>query len=215
MITLFSGTPGSGKSLHLARQILVHLRLKHYVIANFDLNRDMIKKWEDHFFFIPNDKLNPDDLKRFAISVFQGKRIKEDSIYLVIDESQMLFNSREWGKSDRKPWLDFFTVHRHFGFHIVLVAQFDQMLDKQIRGLIEYEIIHRKVSNFGLKGWILSAVFLAPSLFVAVKVWYPMSEKVDSEFFRYSKKFGQLYDSYALFSADGAPVGAVSALISE
>ena len=104
MITLFSGTPGSGKSLHLARQILVHLRLKHYVIANFDLNREMIKKWEDHFFFIPNDKLNPNELRSFAVSIFQGKRIKEDSIYLVIDESQMLFNSREWGKRDRKPF---------------------------------------------------------------------------------------------------------------
>ena len=214
MITLYSGTPGSGKSLHLARQIMYQLRMKHHVISNFDVNRDMIKKWESYFHFVPNDRLNPTDLRMFSVRIFQGKRIKEDSIYLVIDESQMLFNSRDWGKSDRKPWLDFFTVHRHFGFHIVLVAQFDMMLDKQIRGLIEYEIIHRKVSNFGLKGWILSAVFLAPSLFVAVKIWYPMQEKVDSEFFRYSKKLGQFYDSYALFSADGGPKAPGSALIS-
>lgn len=69
---------------------------------------------------------------------------------------------------------------------MVLVAQFDRMLDRQIRSLIEYEWIHRKVSNFGIQGKLISA-FCGGKLFVAVKVWYPMKEKVGSEFYMYRK----------------------------
>ena len=86
------------------------------------------------------------------------------------------------------------------GFEVVLVAQFDRMLDRQIRSLIEYEWIHRKVSNFGIQGKIFSLLF-GGKLFVAVKVWYPMKQKVGSEFFMYKKKFSDIYDTYALFSA--------------
>ena len=80
------------------------------------------------------------------------------------------------------------------------MAQFDKMLDRQIRALIEYECIHRKVSNFGIWGKIFS-LFAGGKLFVCVKVWYPMKEKVGSEFFRAKKKYYQLYDSYADFGA--------------
>ena len=83
---------------------------------------------------------------------------------------------------------------------VVLVAQFDRMLDRQIRSLIEYEWIHRKVSNFGIQGKIFSLLF-GGKLFVAVKVWYPMKQKVGSEFFMYKKKFSDIYDTYALFTA--------------
>lgn len=79
-----------------------------------------------------------------------------------------------------------FTQHRKLGYEVVLVAQFDRMLDRQIRSLIEYEWIHRKVSNFGIQGKLISA-FCGGKLFVAVKVWYPMKEKVGSEFYMYRK----------------------------
>ena len=45
MITLYSGTPGSGKSLHMAE--VLYYRVKNYngvVIGNFDLNVNNIKK---------------------------------------------------------------------------------------------------------------------------------------------------------------------------
>ena len=44
MITLYSGTPGAGKSLHLAE--VLYYRVKNYkgvVIGNFDLNTGNIK----------------------------------------------------------------------------------------------------------------------------------------------------------------------------
>ena len=86
------------------------------------------------------------------------------------------------------------------GYEIVLVAQFDRMLDRQIRSLIEYEWVHRKVSNFGVQGKILS-LFCGGKLFVAVKVWYPMKEKVGSEFYIYRHKYADIYNTYALFNA--------------
>lgn len=53
MITLFSGTPGSGKSLHIAQKILNWTRSgKYYVICNFEINLDLINYPENFFMFL-------------------------------------------------------------------------------------------------------------------------------------------------------------------
>lgn len=96
----------------------------------------------------------------------------------------------------------FFTQHRKYGYDIVLVSQFDRMIDRQIRSLIEYELVHRKVSNYGLIGKILSMISIG-NLFVSVKIWYPMKEKVGSQFFKAHKKYYSLYDTYNIFTTPG------------
>ena len=197
MIYLYTGTPGSGKSLDTARMIKGQLALKRPVICNFPINTKKVRN-SDLFYYKQNEELTVDYLTNFAKEYFAGKRVKESQITLVIDECQMLFNARDWSKGDRAGWNKFFQIHRHFGYDVVLVTQFDSMIDKQIRSLVEYEIIHRKVSNFGLKGYLLQLLMLAPTLFVRVKVWYPMKEKVDSRFFRASKSLYSLYDTFAL-----------------
>ena len=197
MIYLYTGTPGSGKSLDTARMIKGQLALKHPVICNFPINKKEVRN-ADLFYYKQNEELTVDYLTAFAKEYFGNKRVKESQITLVIDECQMLFNARDWSKGDRAGWNKFFQIHRHFGFDVVLVTQFDSMIDKQIRSLVEYEIIHRKISNYGFKGYLLQLLFLAPSLFVRVKVWYPMKEKVDSTFFRGNKKLFKLYDTFAL-----------------
>lgn len=199
MISLYSGTPGSGKSLHIARNIFWKLKTGGTVIANFPINLSSINNIKGQFFEIDNS-VTPDFLISFSSSFFNGKPVKEGKIYLVLDECQLLFNAREWNVSGRAAWLSFFTQHRKFGFDIVLVAQFDRMIDRQIRSLIEYEFKHRKVSNFGIRGKILS-LFSGGNLFVSVKIWYPMHEKVDSEFFHSRKKYYQLYDTFAVFGS--------------
>ena len=87
----------------------------------------------------------------------------EDQILLVIDESQLIFNARDWQKAGREKWLSFFSQHRKYGYHIILVAQFDRMIDRQIRSLIEYEYVHRKVGNYGIKGRALHRLLRQPS----------------------------------------------------
>ena len=202
MITLYSGTPGAGKSLHLASRLYHWMQYKNApIIGNFHCDFSAIKKQKGSFLYLDNSELTPERLLSFSknYSDYVGRRVREGEILLVIDEAQLLFNSREWVKSDRAEWCSFFTQHRKLGYEVVLVAQFDRMLDRQIRSLIEYEWIHRKVSNFGTKGKIISS-FCGGRLFVAVKVWYPLKEKVGSEFFFYRKKFSDIYDTYALFS---------------
>ena len=201
-IKLFSGTPGSGKSLHTASKIYYSLRAGRPVIANFDVNVNLIPKsktkQKGQFLMIDNNKLNPALLRDFSENYFNDHFFQEEKILLIIDESQILFNSRAWNSKGRDDWIWFFSNHRKYGYEIILIAQFDRMLDRQIRALIEYEFIHRKVSNYGYKGKAMSLV-AGGNLFVSVEVWYPMKEKVGSEFFKAKKKFYSLYDTYNKF----------------
>lgn len=202
MITLYSGTPGAGKSLHLASRLYHWMQFRNApIIGNFSCDFGRIKKPKGSFLYIDNAFLTPERLILFSknYSDYVGRRVKENEILLVIDECQLMFNSRDWGNRDRGAWCAFFTQHRKLGYEVVLIAQFDRMLDRQIRSLIEYEWVHRKVSNFGLKGKLFS-LFCGGKLFVSVKVWYPMKQKVGSEFFIAHKKFYEIYDTYALFS---------------
>ena len=72
------------------------------------------------------------------------------------------------------------------------------MLDRQIRSLLEYEYIHRKVSNFGIFGKIMS-ICAGGKLFVSVQRWYPLKERVASDFFKANKKYYQIYDTFNKF----------------
>lgn len=208
MISLYSGTPGAGKSLHLASRLYNRMQRRAApIIANFDCNFSSIKQPKGSYLFIDNSQLTPERLFLFSrnYQLYIGRRPKEGEILLVIDESQLLFNSREWGRKDRAEWCSFFTQHRKLGYEVILVAQNDRMLDRQIRSLIEYEWIHRKVSNYGMKGKFLSMFFLG-KLFVAVQVWYPMKTKggkCGSDWFVYRQKYADIYDTYALFSLPG------------
>ena len=155
MISLYSGTPGSGKSCHAAREIALRLQRKDsVVIGNFYFNTKAVKKCKGVYLYVPNHRLDPDKLLRFSrrLSKHLGRRLREGEVKIYIDEAQLLFNSREYASPDRRAWLSFFSQHRHYGYDVILLAQFDRMLDRQIRGLIEYDFVHRKISNAGKIG---------------------------------------------------------------
>lgn len=201
MISLYSGTPGSGKSCHAAREIALRLQRKDsVVIGNFYFNTKAVKKCKGVYLFVPNHRLDPDKLLRFSrrLSKHLGRRLREGEVKIYIDEAQLLFNSREYASPDRRAWLSFFSQHRHYGYDVILLAQFDRMLDRQIRGLIEYDFVHRKISNAGKIGAVLG--FLSRgNMFVCIKKWYPMKQTVDSNFFWAKKSVYELYDSYNHF----------------
>lgn len=205
MINLYSGTPGSGKSLHTAKEIRSRLRhSKRFIIGNFYVNTKMIKKRKGDYILVLNDRLTPDRLLQFSrkLSRHLGRRLKEGEILLIIDEAQLLFNAREWQNLARNGWLSFFSQHRHYGYDIILAAQFDRMLDRQVRCLLEYETIHRKVSRFGVIGAIIG-LLTGKNLYIAIEKWYPLKEKVGSSLFVGTKKLFELYDSYNHFDAPG------------
>ena len=205
MIVLYSGTPGSGKSLHLAKVIKfwVHDK-KAPCIGNFDFNSLEVKpRGYGGYLLVNNSKLTPDFLINFSdyyCKVRKWRRVPEEHILLVIDECQLLYNAREWNKGDRAGWISFFTQHRKLGYHVILVAQFNQMIDKQVRALLEYELVHRKVKNIGWWGNVLNFVALG-GLHVCVKIYSPLNTKVGTEFFKADKRLFALYDSYTRFDS--------------
>ena len=58
---------------------------------------------------------------------------------VIIDECQIIFNCRDFGRKDRGAWVTLFSQHRKLGFNFILITQNDRMLDKQIRALVETE----------------------------------------------------------------------------
>lgn len=202
MIYLYSGTPGSGKSLHVARDIRDALQIrKRPVVCNFDVN-PKLRNYRSLFTYLPNCDMTPDWLYTFSRQHFAGRPVREDSILLVIDEAQLVFNSRTWqdrGASQRRmDWVEFFSQHRHYGYKIVLIAQFDRMLDRQIRSLIEIEVNHRRLSNFGMKGLLLSLPF-GGRLFAAVSYYYGLRERVGVTWLLPRRAYFRVYDSYNRF----------------
>ena len=195
MITFYSGTPGSGKSLDVAREIIFWLKMGKPVIGNIYLNKDMIKKYKGKYYFVDTYAMHPREFMAFSRKTL--KRNKEGQCLIVIDECHRIFNSRFSNDKNRLAWLDFFAVHRQFGFDCYLVAQWDKQIDPQIRALFEYEIKHRKGNNMGNIGFILSLFF--GTFFVRMENWYGSNQRLSSTFFRYHRKWGRLYDSYMAF----------------
>lgn len=199
MVELYSGTPGSGKSLHLAQ--LIYDTLKYtdkLVITNFRLKDKKINKgkYRGKLIMLDNEMLDDTPFLYYLSNwYFTTHKYREGKILLIIDEAQRLFNPRDWNKPTRREWLTFIAEHRHWGFDVILVAQFDGMLDKQILAEVENEYIHRKLSNFGIYGKFLTFV-LGGSGFCVVKIWRPIKEKMGSSFFRYRRKYAGLYDSW-------------------
>ena len=198
MIYLYSGTPGSGKSLHVAKDIYNRLNRNKkypYVIANFTINLKMIRNKNARFIYKDNSEMTTDFLLKYAIE--NHSLGIENQTLVVVDECQVIWNAREWqNNKSRMDWIRFFSQHRKLGYNFILIAQNDRMIDRQIRSLIEYEVVHRKVNNFKIGRLFPFQVF------ACVTRWYGINEKLDTEFFIYRKKWGQFYDSYGTFELD-------------
>lgn len=231
MITFYTGTPGSGKSYHLAercRMILLHQNCN--IIANFDINLENValtwrgwwkqriteltkgkikfrkynkKPLKGHFHYWTNPEITPEHLLDFAR--VHHKRRKEGQTLVIIDEAGIIFNCRQFSSSDRQNWCDFFAKHRHYGFDFILATQFDRQVDKQIRMCVEFETIHRKLRNYKFLGWLLS-MLAGGNIFVAKQYWYASRDKmvINADFMRYTPRISSLYDTYADFSRDGS-----------
>lgn len=198
MIYLYSGSPGSGKSLHAVSDILVNLRRDWPVIANFAINGS-VTKHPEMFRYGDNKEVTPAVLEEASRFYWQavGGRVVEDRYLLVLDECQLIFNTRDW--RNNKEWISFFTQHRKMGFRVILIAQNVDMLDKQIRPLIEYEYKHRKMTNAGIAGSVIS-LFMG-SRFLYRKEWAQVKRmgkgaSMGWQFGQYNRKVYRAYDTF-------------------
>lgn len=204
MIELYTGTPGSGKSLDCAEQIYHKINRGKNVIANFDINTSVFKRQKVGLFvYMDNSDMTPNLLMDLALSYHRRNlngHIVEHQTLIVIDECAIMFNAREWQARDRSDWAKFFQQHRKYGYDVILITQFDRLIDRQIRSVVEYEVVHRKASNFKTLGWLIGLLFRG-NVFIAVTKWYGMNEKTDSRWFVLRPKYARMYDSYKIFNA--------------
>lgn len=203
MITLYTGTPGSGKSYTAADRIDRALKRGMPVIANFEININP-KRHKGEFVYVDTLELNPLFFMEYAEKHFDPKK-GEGQGMIFIDEAQIPFNPRTGfgGKGvdrSRMAWINFLSKHRHYFWDVVLIAQHDRMIDRQIRSLVEVERKHRDLKNFGIKGFYMMMIFR--KRFVQVSYWYAIQEKIGSEFFRLSKRVCRLYNTFKKFEND-------------
>ena len=199
MINLYSGTPGSGKSLYATYQIIDYLKLGKGVIANFPINTAYFGNRKVNFTYQPNNKITVKYLVDYAKK--HHKKGKENQTLLVIDEAGSMFNSRDFKSADRDLWIRFFSQHRKLGYSVVLISQYDRMLDRQIRCCLESEFKFRALRNYKIFGFFLDLLF--GGLFVYVEYWYNSNLKIGTHYFTFKKKKAKIYDSFMLFENSG------------
>lgn len=86
-ISLYSGTPGSGKSLDATDRIRRRLARNLPVICNYSLNPEAIPN-PGLYHYVSNAELSTKYLADFARGWFGAHKFGEDRILLVIDECQ-------------------------------------------------------------------------------------------------------------------------------
>lgn len=221
MITMYTGLPGSGKSLHLAKTVYYALLDGKNIISNFEINEDYFKRkkasslgmyvYKPNTFWLGEPEKKEDMVPcveyLYKYAVEHHKRDKrghmtEGQTLLILDECQLLFNARSWNAKGRMHWNAFFTEHRKYGYEIYLVTQNENFIDKQVRTLVETIVLHKKVGNYKLFGKILE-YFACGKLFVATsystQVKGTNASYLGHEFFK-GKKFYNFYDSYKIFN---------------
>lgn len=202
-ISLYSGTPGSYKSYHATSDVLSWLRRGKNVVANFPISTDKYFHKRGKlgvFSFVPNSALTVDYLLKFAKENHKSASVKAQTL-VVIDEASIMFNARQFELSSRMEWVNFFANHRHFNFDVILIAQNDRMLDRQIRGLLEYDMKHRALKNMNLAMALLS--FACKGIFHCVEYWYPCKLKTSTHLMKFNQKKADCYDTMALFNFQG------------
>ena len=200
MLSIFTGTPGSGKSVHATKLALDYLKKGRHVLCNYELDTEKIPN-PNLYEYVPNKNLNPKDLIMRAIE-YQNGRIVEDSVILIIEEAAAVFNARSWMQRDRSDWITFFTQSRKLGYMVVVVAQRDSMIDKQIRDVFEYEFRHYKIANYGMTGWLFGLLFNG-KLHLSKQIYHPTGDTLGSKFFIVKRDVYEVYDTFAIVSDVG------------
>lgn len=189
MISVYTGFPGSGKSLHAVSLIYAHVKGKAYVCSNIMLNG-----YKDNPYYIYHDFLwwqDVDNVQKLAEEHLMDKI----PLLFVLDEAQVLFDSRQWADRGRMPWNIFFSMHRHYKCHFILITQSINNLDRRIRSNVEYQYQHVNVKHATRVTHLLFGL-LPDFLFLANRFYGGGKERIGSEWILRRKKYTNLYNTY-------------------
>ncbi len=194
MISLYTGTPGSGKSYHATERIDINLKRGVNVIANYKISTNQSHKGD--FVYLDNNEFSVKFLIEYALENHILDKCVEHQTLIVIDEAAVIFPKRDYNKESFQLWMVFLRLHRQMGFDIILITQNYKDVHGDVLGLVEYNFKHRKLTSFGVKGWLLAAVFR--KRFISVKYWFVIDEKCDSYMFDIKKRITRLYDTFGM-----------------
>lgn len=219
VIHLYSGTPGSGKSLHVASTIRQWLRLKKRVISTcdidtrlcfmpkiiefvYELTRGKVFLYDKNdsranlFTFIDIHNITPKMLYEYAAKYH--KEGKEKQTLVIFDECVSIFSPTVLTTTAWNEWERFFQYHRHIGFEVILIPQSSKLISRKVIEYCEFDIRHRAIKNSGFFGWVVS--FLSGGLFSAGTYWRGINKIQSKEWFRFHYYLGKMYNSYAMFN---------------
>ena len=148
----------------------------------------------------PNEELTVDFLINESLK--RGWNKKESSCLLIFDEASIPFNARTYQRKDRLEWIKFLSQSRKFGYDVIFITQDARMLDKQIRHLCEYEVVHKKLNNMFALSWLS---LLGLTVFAQVKYWNGTNARFTRgqlRLVKYSKRIASRYDTLRLFDLD-------------
>jgi hypothetical protein len=205
MIYLISGPPGNGKSFYAIRAATKALEEGKVVAGNVELVQDWPRRLARHnwawwirwlrrrrFLAVAADHYHfTEDLAELAAIRLHGKG--EGRGLMILDEGHNWMNARSWSADDRREIVRFFSQHRKLGWDVLLIAQHPEMIDKQVRNLVEYNVYLR---NLKKARWAGIPIFPF-NLFLAVWCWHSAQRTVvKREVFPLSWRKG-LYDTNA------------------
>lgn len=220
MITLIDGTPGAGKTFAAMRIIAAALGDDKMVVTNCALKPDWALRCAKEN---PVRRVIPHAAARRAVKLEPRVFVSQDldEIFrvrvpgadegrwvVVLDEAHRWMNSRMWAAQGqrRQEIIDWFTAHRHYGCDVYLLTQYVEMIDKQVRHLIEYRT---RVRN--LKRERIAGVRIFPcNLFAAVTELEGSKAKrrQKTDFYLLNRRIRGMYDTHSL-ALDDAPADTI------
>ena len=232
MINLYQGVPGSGKSCCATADMIEFLQSGGVVACNFNLvhgwfqrlaslnvkvklglkDQDTLaRSYHSRAFKIgsPDTLYQLSEKLKGMVKLDKHGRPPEGCARLYLDEAQLIFNSREWKKNF--PYIEFLTQHRKLGWDIILIAHSAEMIDAQMRHLIEYETRFRNLTR--VKAFGLFPVCAKPR-FIAITRYSGLGAGSGIIAWRrlYSIKYqiANLYDSCEVFAFNSAETDVTS-----
>lgn len=205
-ISLITGVPGSGKTMFACKEISRALEDGKPVATNVQLREDfpeyiLRRSWLYYVKFWRRKSFQKRAREQFhfaesldELMAIRLKGSREGRGLMVLDEAHEWMNARSWSAEDRKVIVRLFSQHRKLGWDVLVLAQHPEMIDKQVRNLVEYVAYFR---NLKKAKWPLIGLPISPvNLFLGIFTWHAVKRVVVKRVFFPVSWRANLYDTH-------------------